>query len=78
MIMGAGKTTVVAPTLGLLLADGRRLVMEVRCPSLNHDTLNLRLNKGTWLSQGEQRNIWRQIVQRRHSSAVHSHVGRAF
>lgn len=30
MIMGAGKTTVVAPTLGLLLADGRRLVMEVR------------------------------------------------
>lgn len=29
MIMGAGKTTVVAPTLGLLLADGRRLVMEV-------------------------------------------------
>lgn len=27
--MGAGKTTVVAPTLGLLLADGRRLVMEV-------------------------------------------------
>ena len=30
MIMGAGKTTVVAPTLGLLLADGRRLVMEVK------------------------------------------------
>lgn len=30
MIMGAGKTTVVAPTLGLLLADGQRLVMEVR------------------------------------------------
>ncbi|CAM9212952.1 unnamed protein product, partial [Sphacelaria rigidula] len=30
MIMGAGKTTVVAPTLGLLLADGTRLVMEVR------------------------------------------------
>lgn len=29
MIMGAGKTTVVAPTLGLLLADGQRLVMEV-------------------------------------------------
>lgn len=29
MIMGAGKTTIVAPTLGLLLADGRRLVMEV-------------------------------------------------
>ncbi|CAM9989946.1 unnamed protein product, partial [Choristocarpus tenellus] len=29
MIMGAGKTTVVAPTLGLLLSDGRRLVMEV-------------------------------------------------
>lgn len=30
MIMGAGKTTVVAPTLSLLLADGRRLVMEVK------------------------------------------------
>ncbi|CAM9378411.1 unnamed protein product [Chrysoparadoxa australica] len=29
MIMGAGKTTVVAPTLALLLADGKRLVMEV-------------------------------------------------
>ncbi|CAM9939476.1 unnamed protein product, partial [Phaeothamnion confervicola] len=29
MIMGAGKTTTVAPTLSLLLADGSRLVMEV-------------------------------------------------
>ena len=36
MIMGAGKTTVVAPTLGLLLADGRRLVMEVPCPVPPH------------------------------------------
>ena len=36
MIMGAGKTTVVAPTLGLLLADGRRLVMEVPCSVLPH------------------------------------------
>jgi hypothetical protein len=29
MIMGAGKTTVVAPTLSLLLAQGDKLVMEV-------------------------------------------------
>ena len=29
MIMGAGKTTVVAPLLGLMLADGKRLVAQV-------------------------------------------------
>lgn len=29
MIMGAGKTTVVAPLLGVLLADGRQLLMQV-------------------------------------------------
>jgi len=29
MIMGAGKTTVVAPLLALILADGKSLVMQV-------------------------------------------------
>ena len=29
MIMGAGKTTVVAPLLALILADGKRLVCQV-------------------------------------------------
>ena len=32
MIMGQGKTTVIAPMLALLLADGKRLIMQV-CPS---------------------------------------------
>ena len=32
MIMGQGKTTVIAPLLALMLADGRRLVMQV-CPA---------------------------------------------
>jgi hypothetical protein len=31
MIMGAGKTTCIGPLLGLMLADGRRLVTQV-CP----------------------------------------------
>lgn len=30
MIMGAGKTTVVGPLLCLMLADGKRLVTQVR------------------------------------------------
>lgn len=38
MIMGAGKTTVVAPLLALLLADGKRLVAEVVPPALLHFT----------------------------------------
>ncbi len=29
MIMGGGKTTVVAPLLALMLADGRTLVVQV-------------------------------------------------
>ena len=32
MIMGQGKTTVIAPLLALILADGRRLVSQV-CPA---------------------------------------------
>ena len=34
MIMGAGKTTVVAPLLTLMLGDGKSLVMEVVPPAL--------------------------------------------
>ena len=36
MIMGAGKTTVIAPLLALLLADGRTLVTQVVPASLLH------------------------------------------
>ena len=32
MIMGQGKTTVIAPMLALILADGRRLIMQI-CPA---------------------------------------------
>lgn len=32
MIMGQGKTTVIAPMLALLLANGRRLV-QIVCPA---------------------------------------------
>ena len=35
LIMGAGKTTVIAPLLALLLGDGRTLVMQVG--ELPHD-----------------------------------------
>eukprot|EP00760_Papus_ankaliazontas_P024689 PhM_4_TR2411/c0_g2_i1/m.74313 len=34
MIMGAGKTTVVGPLLGLMLADGQNLVVQVVPPAL--------------------------------------------
>ena len=34
MIMGAGKTTVVAPLLALILADGKSLVTQVMPTSL--------------------------------------------
>ena len=34
MIMGQGKTTVVAPILALMLADGESLVMSVVPPAL--------------------------------------------
>src|SRR4051794_91559 len=34
MIMGAGKTTVVAPLLAMMLADGKRLVAQVVPQSL--------------------------------------------
>jgi hypothetical protein len=33
MIMGAGKTTVVAPLLALILCDGERLLTQVRAPA---------------------------------------------
>ena len=36
MIMGAGKTTVIAPLLALLLADGERLIVSVVPPALLH------------------------------------------
>merc|ERR1712185_392117 len=32
MIMGQGKTTVIAPMLALILANGKRLIMQV-CPA---------------------------------------------
>ena len=34
MIMGAGKTTIVAPLLGLMLADGKQLLLSVVPKSL--------------------------------------------
>jgi len=41
MIMGAGKTTVVAPLLALMLADGKRLVAQVVPQALLDFTRNV-------------------------------------
>ena len=43
LIMGAGKTTTIAPLLALLIADGSQLVMQVTPPAAAHPTLALLL-----------------------------------
>ena len=39
LIMGAGKTTTIAPLLALLIADGSQLVMQVTPPAAAHPTV---------------------------------------
>ena len=41
MIMGAGKTTVVAPMLSLLLGDGEKLVLQVMPKALLQQSLDV-------------------------------------
>ena len=41
LIMGAGKTTTIAPLLALLIADGSQLVMQVTPPAAAHPTVTL-------------------------------------